>query len=331
MRRFGFIALLFAMVVVLPPRTVAQETALVRLSFSGGWDALPALVALERGFFSQEGLVISSLSIANPNAVINSLAAGSTDFALVPQRVLLVMAGAKAPVKVVSAGAWSTQMELVARDGTGVSSLKDLKGKRIAVVTGSEALPVLMRLLNRQGMRPTDVKVQRLGSQGITQAFSKDLADAVFETRHFTSTLTGTGQATLVMGPEDVAKAIGYIGMVPLVASNKVIEREPKTVQRFLTGWVKGLAYIRQDPEDAARILQVFFHRQGVTVKTELAESWVGMSRYDQYSWTKGAIADAEYNGWGLNVGGILKISPKLDGYIDNSYAEIAVKTVGLK
>lgn len=331
MKRLPAILIIIISALLPPIQANAENASLVRLSFSAGWDALPALVALERGFFDQEGLVVSSLAVDNPTAVINSLAAGSTDFALVPQRVLLVMAGAKAPVTVVSAGGRGVQMELVARPGIKASSLKDLKGKRVAVTAGSEALPALMRLLNRAKMKASDVNVLRLQSQQVTQAFKKNLADAVFETRHFTSTLIRVDKASRVMSADDVVKSIGYVGAVPLVASNSVLKREPKAVQRFITAWVKGLAYIRQDPEDAARILQVFFHRQGVNVSTETAKEWVGMSHYDLYSWTKQAIADAEYNAWGLQAAGILKVAPKLNGFVDNSYAEKAVKTVGLR
>lgn len=331
MKRLAATIAVILAVFAAPAAAWAQNNALVRFSFSAGWDALPALVALERGLFDQEQLVVSGLAVTNPAAVINSLAAGSTDFALVPQRVLLVMAGAKAPVTVIAGAGRGTQMELVTKRGVKASSLNDLKGKRIAVNAGSEALPVLMRLLNRQKMRASDVKVLRLSSQQITQAFDENLADAVFETRHFTSTLVRTQNGSRVMSAADVVKSIGYVGAVPLVASNRVIEREPEVVQRFVTAWVKAMAYIRQDPDDAARILQVFFHRQGVKVSTETAKEWVRMSHYDLYTWSKQAVADAEYNGWGLKAGGILKTAPKLDGYINNSFAEKAVRTVGLR
>lgn len=331
MKRLAATIAVILAVFAAPAAAWAQNNALVRFSFSAGWDALPALVALERGLFDQEQLVVSGLAVTNPAAVINSLAAGSTDFALVPQRVLLVMAGAKAPVTVIAGAGRGTQMELVTKRGVKASSLNDLKGKRIAVNAGSEALPVLMRLLNRQKMRASDVKVLRLSSQQITQAFDENLADAVFETRHFTSTLVRTQNGSRVMSAADVVKSIGYVGAVPLVASNRVIENEPEVVQRFVTAWVKALAYIRQDPDDAARILQVFFHRQGVKVSTETAKEWVRMSHYDLYTWSKQAVADAEYNGWGLKAGGILKTAPKLDGYINNSFAEKAVRTVGLR
>ncbi len=328
MRHLRTTLLAVALLALFPARGLGQDPALVRLSFSSGWDALPALVAIERGFFAAEGLVVSGLAIPSAVAVIHSLNVGSTDFAAVPQRVLLLMAAAKVPVKVVAMAGWGTEMELVAKPGDGVNALTDLKAKRLAVLTGSEAFPVLVRLLNQARMRPTDVKITRLAADKLIKALKDNLADAVFETRHFTLPMVQNGEARVIMTAKDVTAAIGLIGAMPLVARDAVIEKEPETVQKFVSAWVKGLKYIQQDPDDAARILRIFFHRQGVKVAVDMSNLWVRMVKYDQYVWSPGAIADAEYNGWGLNVGGIFKVAPKLEGFVDNRFAVKAAKAI---
>ena len=313
---------------VLAARVQAQESGLVRLSFSSGWDALPAVVAIERGFFDQEGVIVSGLAISSGEAAINSLVAGSTDVAAIPQRTFLVMAAAKLPVKTVAMGGWGTEMELVAKPDSGITAVGDLKGKRVAITQGSEAFPVLIRLLNQAGLQPQDVQLQQLPADQLTQVFANNAADAVFETRHFTSALVQTSGATVILKPEDVTSAVGSIGGRPLVAGNKFIENEPETLQKAVNAWVKALKYIQQDREDAARLLQIFFHRQGVRLTSEMAASWITMTKYDVYTWSEAAITDAEYNGWGLKAGNILKIEPELDGYIENRFSTAAEKAL---
>jgi NitT/TauT family transport system substrate-binding protein len=304
----------------------ADTTTLARLTFSSGWDALPAIVGIERGFFSQEGLVVSGLSVTSPEAVINSVAAGSTDFAVVPQRVLLVMAAAKAPVKVIGMGGWGTQLELLARPDVKIKGVADLKGKTIATLRGSEAFPALVRLLNTAKLKPTDVKIAVLSADEMVKALSDKKADAVFETRHFTATLAANKSGVLVMDSATISKAIGWIDGIPLVTRAETVTKDPALVQKFTNGWVKALAYIRQDPEDAGRLLGIFFHRQGVRVTPAMATQWVSMTRYDQPSWSDAAIADAEYNGWGLNTAKVLKSAPKLKGLVENKFAVTAAK-----
>jgi sulfonate transport system substrate-binding protein len=323
---------IFLLVAAAPFRAGAQESSLVRLSFSSGWDALPAVVGIERGFFAQQGLIVSGLAVSSAGAVINSLAAGSTDFALVPQRVLLVMAAANAPVKVVAMGGWGTQTELVAKTDSGIKSVADLKGKKVAVLRGSDAFPVLIRLLNTAKLQPADVTILQVPVGALLKALEKGEADAVFESREFTAAIEAQSkdQVKPVLGSDEVSKAIGYVGALPLVATNKEIEKEPHIVQKVVTAWAEALKYITSDPEDAGRVLQIFFHRQGVTVPLQTAVAWVKMRNYNQLVWTAAATADAEYNGWGLNTGNILKVAPKLTNHIDSSFAEKVASQAGV-
>jgi ABC-type nitrate/sulfonate/bicarbonate transport system substrate-binding protein len=332
MRSWRKAAAIIGTLAVLPLQSAAaqQKQTLVRFSFSSGWDALPAIVAIERGFFAQEGLVVSGLAVPSSQAVMESLAAGTTDFAAVPQRTLLVMVAAKAPVKVIAMSGWGTETELVVpKDDTGVKSIADLKGKTIALGVGSEAYPVLIRLLNKAKIRPSEVTIKVLSPADLTRAFQNRLADAVIESRHFTTALLKNGQARVVLSNTDIVEALGLVGAAPLVAQTSLIEKEPATVQKFVNAWVKALKYIDQDRKDAARLLRIFFHRQGTLVSGDLAASWVGMTRYDRYVWSPADVADAEFNGWGLKEGGVLKVLPKLDGVVENRFAQQAVKRLG--
>lgn len=315
-----------------PNSGVAAEKKLARLTFSSGWDALPALVAIERGFFDQEQLVVSGLTVASAAAVMRSVASRTTDFASLPQRTLLNMIALKLPIKAISISGWGREMELVVRkEHKNIKSLRDLKGKTIAMTRGSEVLPVLIRLANKERMHPTDIKVKYFAAAKLTSAFRENLVDAVLESKHYTSLLLKAGGGRLVLGSQDIVNALGYIGAASLITSNAMIEREPETVQKFVNAWIKALLYIRQDPDDAARLLQIYFHRQGVPVSKKLAASWVGMTRYDRYFWSSDEIADAQYNGWGLKEGGVLKIIPKLSGYFENRFALHSIDKYNLK
>lgn len=318
------------MLALTPGATEPAAWTLARFSFSSGWDAAPAVVAIDRGFFADEGLVVDGLARSSEGTVAQSLVAGSTDFATVPQRTLLVMAASRLPVKVVAMNGWGTEVEVVVpKVDTAIKATAHLKGKTIGLGMASEAYPVLIRLLNKAKLRPTDVKIKYLSPNDLTQAFKDNarLADAVIESRHYTATLVETGQARVALANKDIVSAVGFIGAAPLIIRTALIEKEPATVQKFLNAWVKALTYIQQDPEDAARLMVIFFHRQGVVnVQEALVKSWLGMSRYGRAVWSKDDIADAEYNGWALKEGGILKVAPTLSGYVENRFAEEALK-----
>ncbi len=322
--------LLIASIVLSSEWSHAQDWKLIRLAYSSGWDVLPALVAIERGLFSQEHLVVSGSTIGSTEALIGSLSSGSTDVAAVSQRAGLIMAALKLPVQIVSLNGWGTEMELVVSDQQqAVKSAADLKGKTIGIGIGSEAHPVLIRLLNKFKLRPSDVTIKPLPPDSLTKALNPKapLADGIFESRHFTSAVMKSGGAHILVSSDDLKKTLGLIAATPVIVRSELIEKEPDTVQRFANAWVKSLKYIQQDPEDAAHLLAIFFHRQGLrTVTPELTKSWIAMIKYDRPIWTASDTMDAEYNGWGLKEGGVLKVLPKLDGFVDNRFAEAAAK-----
>ena len=165
---------------------------------------------------------------------MRSVASRTTDFAAVPQRMPFVVAALKLPIRVVSMNGWGRKMELVVRkENTKTKSIKDLKGKTITMSNGSDVLPALIRLANRERLLPTEIKVKYLPAKKLAKAFKENLADAVFESRHFTSPLVQAEGGRIVFGHRKIVNALGYIGATPLITSKAMIEKEPATVQRF--------------------------------------------------------------------------------------------------
>lgn len=330
MRAWLTMILVVGMLALTSLATEPAAWTLARFSFGSGWDAVPAIVAIDRGFFAEEGLVVDGLARSYEGTVAQSLVAGSTDFATVPQRTLLVMAALQLPLKVIAMNGWGTEVEVVVPKGeTAIKTAAHLKGKTIGLGPASEVYPILIRLLNKAKLGLTDVKIKHLSPNDLTRAFKDNarLVDAVIESRHYTATLVETGEAQVALSNKDIVSAIGVIGAAPLVTRTALIDKEPATVQKFVSAWVKAFAYIQQDPDDAARLMTIFFHRQGVVnVQHALVNSWLGMTRYNRAVWSKDDLTDAEYNGWALKEGGILKVAPKLDGYVENRFAEEAQK-----
>lgn len=306
-----------------------KKLEIVRLSYPAGWEALPAIVGIERKLFAREGLVVNGLRSENSLATSGSLIGGSSDFAMVPQRTLLTLAAAKQPFYIVGMNGWGAEMELVvpAKDKT-TKSIMDLKGKRLAVGRGSEALPALMRLLNQKKMTLKDIKVLQMRGVQAIRSLRKGQADAVFEVRTLTGAMVQSKQARTVMSNQQVTDAIGRIGATPLLVNAAFAKKYPGTVQRFMNAWVRALAHIRGDPEDAARLLVIYFHRQGTKFPIKTARAWISMVRYTRVVWTKEDVADAEYSGWGLVAGRVLKVQPKLNGYVRNKFAKKALASL---
>jgi len=127
-------------------------------------------------------------------------------------------------------------------------SMKDLKGKRVAVESGALGAYVLSRALALNGMRASDVKAVPLESNEQPGAFQKGQVDAAVTFDPYRDQLLRAGAKTLF----DSTQIPGEI--VDLVAVRAgVLDQQPKAVQALLSGWLAAIAYLKREPQDAAR------------------------------------------------------------------------------
>jgi NitT/TauT family transport system substrate-binding protein len=134
----------------------------------------------------------------------------------------------------------------------GMRSMKDLKGKRVAVESGALGAFVLSRALALEEMQAGDVAVVHLESNEHPGAFEKGQVDGAVTFDPYRSTLMQSGAVTLF----DSTRIPGEI--VDLIAVRaSVLEQQPKAVQALLGGWFQAIAYLERDPADAARRMGV--------------------------------------------------------------------------
>jgi NitT/TauT family transport system substrate-binding protein len=127
-------------------------------------------------------------------------------------------------------------------------TMRDLKGKSVAVESSALGAFVLSRALAINGMQAGDVNAVHLESNEQPAAFEKGVVDGAVTFDPYRGQLLKSGAKTLF----DSSQIPGEI--VDLLAVRaSVIDNHPKAVQALLTGWFGALDYMKRDPKDAAR------------------------------------------------------------------------------
>jgi NitT/TauT family transport system substrate-binding protein len=130
----------------------------------------------------------------------------------------------------------------------GMRTMKDLKGKSVAVESSALGAFVLSRALAVSGMQASDVNVVHLESNEQTSAFEKGQVDGAVTFDPYRAQFLQAGAKTLF----DSTQIPGEI--VDLLAVRaSVIDKEPKAIQALLAGWFDAIDYMNRDPKDAAR------------------------------------------------------------------------------
>jgi NitT/TauT family transport system substrate-binding protein len=130
----------------------------------------------------------------------------------------------------------------------GMRTMRDLKGKPVAVESSALGAFVLSRALALNGMQASDVNVVHLESNEQPSAFEKGQVDGAVTFDPYRAQFLRAGAKTLF----DSTQIPGEI--VDLLAVRATaLQKQPKAVQALLTGWFGALDYMKSDPKDAAR------------------------------------------------------------------------------
>jgi len=135
---------------------------------------------------------------------------------------------------------------------SGMRTMRDLKGKSVAVESSALGAFVLSRALAINGMQAADVNVVHLESNEQPSAFEKGQVDGAVTFDPYRAQFLKAGGKTLF----DSSQIPGEI--VDLVAVRaSVLEKQPKAVQALLSGWFDAIDYMNREPLEAARRMGV--------------------------------------------------------------------------
>ncbi|MDD1963959.1 ABC transporter substrate-binding protein [Pseudomonas sp. NPDC090203] len=135
--------------------------------------------------------------------------------------------------------------------GKDVTSLKDLKGKAVAVNEGSVSQFWLNYLLKNAGMKMSDLTIQNMTADDAATAFiAGRVPAAVTWEPHLTGVRNKQQGKVLV----DSSSTPGVI--VDVVAlSCEVIEKQPQDVKALVAGLYKAVQYTKDHPKEAYAIM----------------------------------------------------------------------------
>lgn len=140
-------------------KTEKAEDYVLKIGYSGSLCEAPLHIAVEKGFFEDEGLKVDLVKLA-PGTAFEAVTAGKVEagFGLLASLVQPLSNGL--PIKITS-GLHTGCDKVLAPKGTGINKITDLKGKRIGVssLTASPAI-YAKRVLADAGVSVTTDKME---------------------------------------------------------------------------------------------------------------------------------------------------------------------------
>ena len=301
---------------------LGAEAKPLNIAWTGGSNltSLPDRIAMERGFFEKEGLKPRYIQFQGTNLMLNALLTHEIDYV----RIVPFIAGAATrglPVKIIAALTKSGGYAIISRPD--IASVKDLKGKRIAINTfGSSADFAIYQLLSRNGLDP---------NKDVTLLSIAGSPDA-----RFAALVGGAADATVVNSPVEYrAEQMGFkillnaretaeyvkIPTSGVSTSQRKIDREPDEIVRLLRALRSAMLVLQNQREISIGLIEKISK-----VDRPTAERFYGIYR-EQFN-PDLTVPDSVVEEW-IAVGTFRakeKITAKPQQVVDWSFAERAKK-----
>jgi sulfonate transport system substrate-binding protein len=195
------IAMLTLLALVAKPPLAADQTIRIGVQKYGTLIIAQVRGTLEKRL-AQQGVKVTWTEFPGGPQLLEALSAGAIDFGTTGEAPpVFAQAGGSPLVYVgVEPGAPAGEAILVPKDSP-IKSVADLKGKKVALNKGSNVHYLLVKALEKAGLKPSDVQSVFLAPADGRAAFESGAVDAwVIWDPFFAAAQTATGARTLVNG-----------------------------------------------------------------------------------------------------------------------------------
>ncbi len=237
----------------------AQEKTNLTFAGSLAWlGHLPIMVAIDEGFFAKRGINVKYESIASSADRLMAVTSGSADFSNL---------GRTAIISQISRGndsfSWFANVEQApGAEGcyaaSGINTIADLKGKRVAANTSAEF--TMSMLLKDNKMSKADIQFFDLPAAEMTMALQKGDVDAVCVWEPYLSKAAEARPGGKVIGRDNDTESFRRTGTVTsadvLVISKKLVKEKPAVATGLANAIFEGVDFINANPGKAAEIYQ---------------------------------------------------------------------------
>jgi len=226
---------------------------------------VPLMVAIDRGYFKEVGLDVELRPIVKSSDRMLALTQGGIQWTNTGVlSVIVEMAKGN------DSFYWFANVDdspgaegLVVQPG--INSIKDLKGKKVAVTLNSGAEITLYYLLKEAGLALTDVRVVPMAANEMVAAFTNKNIDAycVWEPAFSDGQKAVPGSKVLATDKDTPIYRKFKTASAPdvVVIRKDLVDKYPDTAKKLVAAYFKGVKFTKDNPQEAAVSADKWFKR----------------------------------------------------------------------
>jgi NitT/TauT family transport system substrate-binding protein len=263
-------------------------------------------LAIDKGFFKEQGLDVKTSVVANPPAGIAAAQSGQLDLTYTPSIPLLNALSNNVPLTVVAAADGYSDEAMSSKDMTKVDDTgllvqkdstikrpKDLEGKSVSVPARKAQLEVTVsKLIKDDGGDPSKVNWMVLDPSSALQSLNSGRVDAASLVAPFVSKAMSQGDRLLASPGVEFFKA-GAVGL--WVTGNSALQKERKAIEGFKAAIYKANAYANQHIDEAQQLSAQITNNPIDVIKDGAVNYWPDKVTTDDIQRVNDSMAELGY------------------------------------
>ncbi|MGL4318749.1 MAG: ABC transporter substrate-binding protein [Pseudomonas sp.] len=202
--------------------------------------------------FAADGIKVQWSFFKGAGPVINeALANDQVDFAYLGDLAAIIGKANGLDTRVLSATARNVRLYLGVVPGSGIKTLADLKGKRVAIFRGTANQLSFAAALASQGLKERDFQVINLDFNAATAALAAKQIDATWGAANLIA-LQQRGLAELPLNTDDL-NGVGSVQAV-FLGTGAFVDRYPEITARLLKAQQKAVQWLRDENHKQAYV-----------------------------------------------------------------------------
>ena len=227
------------------------------------WGQVPIMVAIDKGFFKEQGIELGYQHIMNSSDRIAALTAGSVQFSNLG-RIAVINEMARGNQSFYffaniddspgNEGCWARP---------GFASFKDLRGKKVAANTSAQI--TMNGLLEAAGMAEKDVQFVNLPPAEMAGALAKGDVDAACVWEPLFSNVKKAAPDGKLLGLDTDTPIFKKFGTQAspdiMIIARKLVDEQPELARKIVVALFKGVDETNANPEDTAKTVAHYFRK----------------------------------------------------------------------
>ncbi|MFF4313116.1 ABC transporter substrate-binding protein [Streptomyces sp. 900105755] len=225
-------------------------------------DVAPLYLGQKEGFFGKRGLKLSTTLAQGGAAIVPGVTSGQFQFGFSNMTSLMIAQSNGVPVQAIANGVASTGVAgkdfggLVVKKGSGITSPKQLEGKKVAVNTLKNINETAVReSVRKAGGDPDKVDFVELAFDQMPAALDKGQIDAAMAVEPALATMKLQGATEIASPLVDVAQ---NLTVAMYFTSTSYAQKNPAVVTKFQEAVAQSLSYADAHPDEVRQIVTTY-------------------------------------------------------------------------